>query len=52
MVLGMEVELSPGEFVLDGDQPPPEKGGGALLPNIRPISIVAKQLDASGCHLV
>ena len=29
MPLGMEVGLSPGEFVLDGDPvPPPQKGGG------------------------
>jgi len=26
---GMEVGLSPGDFVLDGDPPPPRKGGGA-----------------------
>ena len=26
MVLGMEVGLSPGDFVLDGAQPPPQKG--------------------------
>ena len=30
----------------------PQKGGGALLPNFRPISIVAKWLDASKYHLV
>ena len=29
MPLGMEVGLNPGDFVLDGDQPPPQKGGGA-----------------------
>jgi len=30
MVLGVEVGLSPGDFVLDGDPaPPPQKGGGA-----------------------
>jgi len=42
--------LSPWDFVLDGDPPSPQKGGGA--PNFRPISIVAKRLDASRCHLV
>ena len=26
MKLGMEVDLSPGHIVLDGDQPPPPKG--------------------------
>ena len=53
MPLGMEIGLGPVDFVLDG-QPvhPPQKGGGAPLPNFRPISIVAKRLDASGCHLV
>ena len=29
MPLSMEVSLSPGDFVLDGDQPPPQKGGRA-----------------------
>jgi len=42
MPLVMEVGLSPGDFVFDGDP----------LPNFRPISIVAKRLDASRCHLV
>ena len=43
MALDMEVGLSPGDFVLDGDPP---------LPNFRPISIAVKRLDASICHLV
>ena len=30
IVLGTEVGLSPGGFVLDGDSAPPQKGGGAL----------------------
>ena len=43
MPLGMEVGLSPGDFVLDGDPvPPPQKG--AEPPNFRPTSIVAKRL--------
>jgi len=46
MALGMEVGLSPGDFVLDGDPAPPPKGGGAPL-QFRPISIVAKRQDAS-----
>jgi len=29
---------------------PPKKGGGA--PNFRPMSVAAKWLDASRCHLV
>jgi len=100
LVLGMEVGLSPGDFVLDGDLAALPKGGGApspifgpfLLwpngwmhqdgtwygcrphprglcvrwrtsppsptrgrsppPNFRPMSIVAKRLDESICHLV
>jgi len=51
MPLGMEVGLGPGHIVLDGDpSSPPKKGGTA--PNFRPMSIVPKQLDGSGCHLV
>ena len=50
MPLGMEVGLSPGDFVLDGKPAPfPKKevepGGGD--PNFRPTSIVAKRLDGS-----
>jgi len=49
MTLGMEVGLSPGDFVLDGDPPPPlpkkEAEPGGRAPNFRPMSIVAKQLD-------
>jgi len=51
MKLGMQVVLGPGHIVLDGDPaPPPPKGCGA--PNFRPISVVAKWLDGSRCHLV
>ena len=28
LILGMEVGLSPGDFVLDGDPARPQKGGG------------------------
>ena len=44
--------LSLGNFVLDGDTAPSPKMGRSPLPNFRPISIVAKRLDASRCHLV
>ena len=44
MALGMKVGLGPGHTVLDGDP--------AALSNFRPISIVAKRLDASKCRLV
>jgi len=52
LVLGTEVGLSLGDFVLDGDTAPSPKMGRSPLPNFRPISIVAKRLDASRCHLV
>ena len=49
--LGMEVGLGPDHIVLDGGSSLPKKGLSPL-PNFRPISIVAKQLDASKCNLV
>ena len=52
MVLGMEVGLSPGDFVLDVDLAPIPQKGAEPLSNFWPISVVAKPLDASGCHLV
>ena len=51
MALGVEVGLSPGYIVLDGD-PAPIPNKGTESRNFRPISIVAKRLDASRCHLV
>ena len=48
MPLGMELGLSPGDFVLNGDPSlPSPKRGQSPLPNFRPISIVAKRLHAS-----
>jgi len=35
MPLGLEVGLSPGEFVLDGDPAPFAKGGRSSLPNFK-----------------
>jgi len=52
MALGMEVALSPGDFVLNGDPAPPQKLGRTHSPNFQPISVVAKRLDASRCHMV
>ena len=52
LVLVMEVGLSPGDFVLDGDPALLPKRGRAPLPKFRPISIVAKRPDASKCQLV
>ena len=48
--IGMEIGLSPDDFVLDGDPARLPKKEGA--PNFRPTSIVAKQLHGSRCHLV
>jgi len=51
MPLGRELGLGPSDIVLDRDPAPlPKKG--AEVPNLPPMSIVAKQLDSSGCHLV
>jgi len=50
MSLGMDVGLSPVDFVLDGD-PVPHPKKGADPPNFRPMFMVAKWLDASRCHL-
>jgi len=52
MPLGMEVGLSPCDSVLDGNPDPSPQRGWSSVPNFRPISIVAKRLDASRCHLV
>ena len=51
MTLGMEVDLSPGKIVLDADQAPPPPRGTVPSPNFRPMSVVAKRLDGSRCHL-
>jgi len=37
MALGMEVGLSPGDFVLDGDAARPQKGGRAPSPIFGPF---------------
>jgi len=54
MPLGMDVGLDSGDFVFGGDPaPPPRKA--QPLPNfwpLCPMSIVAKRLDGSRCHLV
>jgi len=51
MKLATEVGLGPGDIVLDGNSAAiPQKGHSP--PNFRPMSIVAKRLDGSRCHLV
>jgi len=52
MPLGTEVGLDPRNIVLDEDPVPPQKGGGTAAPQFSAISIVAKRLDGSRCHLV
>jgi len=49
MKLDTEIDLGPGYIVLDGDPAPPK---GSQSPNFRPMSVVAKRLDGSGCHSV
>jgi len=50
MKLSMQVGLSPAHTVLDGNPAPPPQG--VQLPNFRPISVAAKWLHGSKCHLV
>ena len=50
MPLGMEVDLGPGDIVLDGDPSPPNKG--TAPPTFWPMSILAIWLNGSRCHLV
>jgi len=49
MPLGREVGLNPRDIVLDVLAPLPEKA--AEPPNFRPMSIVARRLHGSRCHL-
>jgi len=49
MPLGTELGLSLNGTVLHGDPAPSEKG---TTPNFWPMTIVAKRLYASVCHLV
>jgi len=50
MSLSMEVGLGPDHIVLDWDAAPPFPNW--QTPNFRPMSVVAKRLDGSRCHLV
>jgi len=50
MPLDMEVGLSPGDFVLDGDPAP--LSYRCTDPQFWPISFVVKWLDVLRCHLV
>jgi len=50
MLLAMEVGLGPGHIVLDGDPAIPSKKGDS--PHFSPMSVEAKRLDGSRCHLL
>jgi len=52
MPLGMEVGLSPGDFVFDGHPAPPKEKGTVPPPNFWPMSVVVRQLDGLRCLLV
>jgi len=43
MKLGTDIELGPGDVVLDGDPAPPQSG--TVSHNFWPMSVVAKLLD-------
>ena len=45
MPLAMEVDLGPGDIVLDGDSAAPQRNGHSHPANFRPMSIVAKRLE-------
>ena len=49
MPLGTMVGLGPGNIVLDAYPDPPPRG---TAPKFRPMSVVAKRLEGSRCHLV
>ena len=51
MPFSKEVVVGPGHIVLDGDPAHPLQRG-TVTPNFRPMSVVAKGLDGSRCHLV
>ena len=52
MPLGMEVSLSPGDFMFYGNPASPRKKAHPPPPNFWPMSIVAKRLHGSRCHFV
>jgi len=52
MALGLPVGLGPGHTVLDGDPALPSPQRSTAPTNFWPISVVAKWLHGSRCHLV
>ena len=51
MKLGIKVGFSPGRIALHGD-PATQRGTDPEAPNFQPMSVVAKRLDGSRCHMV
>jgi len=49
--IGTKIDLGPGHIVFDGVPAPPKKYA-YTHPNFRPMSVVAKRLDGSRCHLI
>ena len=52
MPLGREVGLGPRDIMLDGDPDALPEKGAQQPPTFWPMSVVAKRLDGSSCHLV
>jgi len=52
MPLGTEVDLGPGDIVLDGEPAPPLWKLHSIRPSFWPMSTVDKWLDGSWCYLV
>jgi len=52
MQYGRKIGLDPSYIVLDEDPAPPPQKWAEPPPNFRPMSIVAKEIDGSICHLV
>jgi len=52
MPLSMLAGLDPGDIVLDGDPAPLPRKEHSSSPTFRPMSIVARRLDGSRCHLI
>ena len=52
MKLGLQVGLGPGHIVLGGEPAAPPPKGHSPPPNFRHISVAAKWLHGSRCHLV
>ena len=50
MKLGVQVDLGSGHIMLDRDSAPLQRD--TAPPTVRPMSVVAKRLDRSRCHLV